>query len=227
MATTRSSLLPVRILKVWFDIVLVTGAIGLAIFVVWLAISPIVMAERGAPVDAKILVVIGQRSILPVLPVAFQPRDPTRDPQIVKAALTGTHGELRIETTSWWLQFTSLGAIFIGLVVVLYAVWILRRVLVNVLDDRPFDAVNGRLLRRCGFIILAMGVAFPPIEFLLSQSVLSRIQVTTIELSPAITIDKDVFVVGLLFLVFGAVLTRGHEIQEHEQSLAEEQAFTI
>ena len=51
MATTASSLLPVRILKVWFDIVLVIGAIGLAVFIVWLAISPFVMAERGAPAD--------------------------------------------------------------------------------------------------------------------------------------------------------------------------------
>ncbi|MGB5296729.1 MAG: hypothetical protein WBP34_17445 [Thermoanaerobaculia bacterium] len=38
---------------------------------------------------------------------------------------------------------------------------------------------------------------------------------------------KAVFVVGLLFLVFGAILTRGHELQEREQALEKGQAFTI
>ena len=43
----------------------------------------------------------------------------------------------------------------------------------------------------------------------------------------ASAILQPVFVVGLLFLVFGLILTRGHELQNHEQELEEEQALTV
>ena len=111
--------------------------------------------------------------------------------------------------------------------VIYYVIWILRRVLVNVLKDRPFDGANGILLKRCGYIVLILGAILPPIDFALSHHMLSRIDVATIDLRPAITFEKDVFVVGLLLLVFGVILTRGHELQEHEQALEEEQAYTI
>ena len=129
---------------------------------------------------------------------------------------------MRITTTSWLLQFIPLGEIMIGTVVILYLIWILRRVLVNVLADRPFDVANGRLLRRCGYVILVLGAIWPIFDYFLADFVLSQIHVTNIELRPAITFEKDVFVVGLLFLVFGLILTRGHELQVHEKQLEEE-----
>lgn len=88
-------------------------------------------------------------------------------------------------------------------------------------------AANGRILRQSGYIFLIMAALWPVADFALSSYVLSRIDVTNLDIRPAITLDKDAFVVGLLFLVFGAILTRGHELQEHEQALEEEQAFTI
>jgi hypothetical protein len=115
----------------------------------------------------------------------------------------------------------------LGAVIVLYVIWNLRKLLINVLDDRPFAAANGRILRQSGFLILIMGALWPVADYALADYCLSRIEVASIDLSPAITLDKDVFVVGLLFIVFGAILTRGHELQEHEQALEEEQAFTI
>lgn len=219
--------LPVRILKIWFDIVLILGVVAVLVFSGWLALTPFLMARGEVPSDATLQVVVGERSWLSVYPLEFEAVATSQDTQIEKASLVDARGELRLVTTNWWLHFVSIGGIMFGVAVVLYLIWLLRRVLVNVLDDRPFDASNGRLLRRCGYIILILGAIYPPFDYALADYVLATIDVTNIDLRPAITFEKDVFVVGLLFLVFGIILTRGHELQEQEQALEEEQAYTI
>jgi len=225
-ATTR--VLPVRILKIWFDVVLVLGALAAVVLVGWLVISPFLMADGKTPSNAAIEVVVGERSFLPVMPLEFVSTAGTfREPGIEKATLVKARGELRLLTTDWWLQFASFGEFLVAMLVILYVIWMLRRVLINVLDDRPFDPANGLLLRRCGYGVLILGVALPPFDYALANHVLSGIRVTNLNLRPAITFDKDVMLVGLLLLVFGIIFTRGNEIQEHEQALQEEQALTI
>lgn len=224
----KTGVLPVRILKIWFDVVLVLGALSAVALVGWLAISPFLMADGKNPSDAAIQVGVGERSFLPIMPLEIEPAPGTsRDPGIENASLVKARGELRLQTTDWWLQFASLGRFLVAMMVVLYVVWMLRRVLKNVLDDRPFDPANGGLLRRCGYSILLLGVALPPVDFVLASRVLSGIRVANLNLRPAVTFDKDVLLVGLLFLVFGIILTRGNEIQEHERALLEEQSLTV
>ena len=157
----------------------------------------------------------------------FVPAEGSENLGIADTRLVKARGELRFLTTSWWLHFASLGEIIVGAVIILYVIWNLRKLLINVLDDQPFSPANGRILRQSGFIILILAALWPVADFGLSSYVLSRIDVTNLDLRPAITLDKDVFVVGLLFLVFGIILTRGYELQEHEQKLEEEQALTI
>lgn len=227
MTIDKPKNLPVRILKIWFDIVLVLGVVAALVFLGWLALTPILMARGDFPSDATVQVTVGERSWVSVYPLEFKPVAPSENLRIEKASLVDARGELRLLTTNWRLHFLSLGGIILATGVILYVIWILRRVLINVLDDRPFEAANGRLLRRCGYIILILGAIYPPFDYVLSDYVLSKLDVTNIDLHPAITFDKDIFVVGLLFLVFGIILTRGHELQEQEQALEEEQAYTI
>ncbi len=224
----KTGVLPVRILKIWFDVVLVLVALSAVPLVGWLAVSPFLMADGKTPSDATIQVVVGERSFLPVMPLEIEPTpDTSRNPGIEKASLVKARGELRVLTTDWWLQFASLGRLLVAMLVIFYVIWMLRRVLKNVLEDRPFDSANGALLRRCGYSILILGVSLPPLDFALANYVLSDIHVTNLNLRPALTFDKDVLLVGLLFLVFGIILTRGNEIQLHEQALQEEQSLTV
>ena len=226
--TAKTTVLPVRVVKIWFDIVLFLGALSAVALAGSLAISPFLMAGGKNPSDAAIQVVVGERSFMPIMPLEIGPAPgSSRDFGIEKASLVKARGELRLQTTDWWLQFASLGRFLAVTLVLLYVVWMLRRVLKNVLDDRPFDPANGGLLRRCGSSILVLGVALPPLDLALASRVLSGIRVANLNLRPAITFDKDVLLVGLLFLVFGIILTRGNEIQEHEQALQEEQSLTI
>ena len=222
-----NKLLPVRILKIWFSVVLVLGGAATLIFMVWLAASPFLMAGGDVPADATGQVVAGERSWIPVHHVDFVPAEGSENLGIADTRLVKARGELRFLTTSWWLHFASLGEIIVGAVIIFYVIWNLRKLLINVLDDQPFSPANGRILRQSGFIILILAALWPVADFGLSSYVLSRIDVTNLDLRPAITLDKDVFVVGLLFLVFGIILTRGYELQEHEQKLEEEQALTI
>lgn len=225
--TSKSKNLPVRILKIWFDVVLVLGGAATLIFLGWLAFSPFFMADGDTPADATVQVVVGERSWIPVYRLDHIPAQGARDLDMRDARLVKAGGELRFLTTSWRLHFFSLGEILLGTVIVLYVIWNLRKLLINVLDDRPFAAVNGKLLRQSGYLILIMAALWPVADFALSDFVLSQVDFTNLDLRPAITLDKDVFVLGLLFLVFGIILTRAHELQEREQELEEEQAYTV
>jgi hypothetical protein len=225
--TSKSKNLPVRILKFWFGFVLVTGGAATLIFLVWLTFSPFVMADGETPADATVQVVVGERSWIPVFKLDYEQIEGATDLDIRDATLVKTGGELRFVTSTWWLHFLSLGEIMLGAVIILYVIWNLRKLLINVLDDRPFAAANGRLLRQSGYIILIMAALWPVADYALSDYVLSTVSVTNIDLRPAITLEKDAFVVGLLFLVFGIILTRGHELKEHEQELEKEQSLTI
>ena len=225
--TSKSKNLPVRILKIWFDVVLVLGGAATLIFLIWLAFSPFFMADGDTPADATVQVVVGERSWIPIFKLDYNQIEGAPDLDVWDARLVKAGGELRFLTSSWWLHFLSVGEIMLGALIVLYVVWNLRKLLINVLDDRPFAAANGRLLRQSGYIILIVAALWPMADYALSNYVLSTISVNNVDLSPAITLDKDAFVVGLLFLVFGIILTRGHELQEHELELEEEQALTI
>ena len=185
----RSKLWPVRILKIWFSVMVVLGGAATLIFLVWLAISPFLMAKGDIPVDATVRVVVGERSWIPVHELELTPLDDSGELWMDEARLVKAGGELRFLTTSWWLHFLSLGEIMLGAVIILYVIWNLRKLLINVLDDRPFAAANGRILRQSGYILLIMAVLWPVADFALSSFVLSRIDVTNIHLRPAITLD--------------------------------------
>ena len=223
----RSQLLPIRILKIWFDVVLVVSGAAILLGLGWFLLSPLLMASREVPTDAAVHVSVGERSWLPVLAVDFEPIGSGNDLGIQRTRLVKGGGELRFLTTNWWLHFTTAGGFILGGAVMLYVIWALRKVVRNVLADRPFDAENGYYMRRSGYVLLVMAVVWPVLQFTLSKYVLSRIDVSTIDLYPAFNLDKDGFLVGLLFLVFGAILSRGYELQKHEQELEEEQALTI
>ncbi len=227
MTTHRSGQLPIRILKIWFDIVLALGVLAAIFLIGWIIISPFFMASGEWPSEAKVQVAIGVSSLVPVLPLKIEDRDPGSPPLVLEAQLLGAQGEIRLLSRDRTLHFAFFCGYALVLGAILYGVWILRKVLTNVLDDRPFDPVNGAFLRRCGYLVLALGALFPPYDFLLSRYALSLVEITNIDLRPAITFEKDVFVVGLLFLVFGLILKRGHELQQREQELEEEQALTV
>ena len=68
---SKAKRLPIRILKIWFDVCLVLAGAATLIFLVWLFISPIVMTGRDIPADAAVQVVVGQRTWFPVYQLEY------------------------------------------------------------------------------------------------------------------------------------------------------------
>ena len=64
----KNSKLPVRILKIWFDVVLVLSGLATLLGLGWLVFSPILMAKGELPADATVQVTVGERSWMAVVP---------------------------------------------------------------------------------------------------------------------------------------------------------------
>ena len=72
-------------------------------------------------------------------------------------------------------------------------------------------------IRRSGWIIIAVSTVWPAVHYALASFVLSRIDITNIDLHPAFTFNRDFIILGFLFLVFAAILTRGHQLEEEQK----------
>ncbi len=211
--------LPVVILKIWLNIALVTGAIGAAVICIWLLASPVFMAGDAIPADGVVWVDIGTHvfKIVPVLPLDAEPATGARDLGIAKANLVKGRGELRFTTTDWWLNFASLGSIFLSLLVILFAIWSLRKILVNVQKGETFAPENSRNLRISAWLLIGLSLLWPVVNYVLSQYVLRHLDVSTVDLQPALAFDSDALLVGLVLLVFAVILRRGYKIEQSRE----------
>lgn len=210
----RKEDLPVVILKIWLNVSLLTGAVGGAILLLWLLASPVLMAGDAMPADGVVWVDIGTRvfKIVPVLPLDAEPATGVRDLGIAKANLVKGRGELRFTTTDWWLHFASLGCILLSLMVIVFVVWSLRKIVVNVQKGETFAVENSRYLRLSAFLLMGLAVLWPLTNYALSRYVLLHLDVSTVELQPAFAFDSDALLVGLVLLIFSVILSRGHRI---------------
>jgi lipoprotein signal peptidase len=214
LAMTRPANAVARTAKVWLDIVFFVGAaagIGMAC---WLVVSPLVL--RGGQVgDTAIPVAVGSGSLRPALTLDV---DTTATASIRRAVLVEARGELRIQSTSWSLQFfPNLGMLF-GIAIVLYVLLLLRRILGSVLAGDPFAAANANRMRIIGVILVAAGALGPVAEYLAARSMLRMVHVSGVELTAPFDLRLDVILAGLLLLVLAAVFGYGSEL-ERERSL--------
>jgi lipoprotein signal peptidase len=203
-----------RTAKVWLDIAFFLAAaagIGLAL---WLVVSPLVL--RGGQVgDITIPVAVGSGSLRPTLTVEV---DTIAAPSIRRAVLVEARGELRVQSTSWSLQFFPNLGLLIGIAVVLYVLLLLRRMLSSVLVGDPFAAANATRMRIMGVILVAAGALGPVAEHLAARTMLRMVPVRDVALTAPFDLRVDVILVGLLLLVLAAVFGYGSEL-ERERSL--------
>jgi hypothetical protein len=181
----------------------------------WLALSPLIVAGPDSPGDIAVPVAIGARSIKPVVVLheAGAASSEVTSPQIVDG-----RGELRFETTSWSLQFfTTLVRLF-GIAVVLYLLYLVRRILQSALAGRPFAVDCIGRMRIIGLSLIALGFAIPIIEYLVASKVLARLDLAGLQVSPPFDIRQETVVAGLLVLVLASIFSYGARL-ESDQSL--------
>jgi hypothetical protein len=213
MTTHKTS--AARIAKAWLDVVFVLGAIVCVALLLWLLAAPVAMTVSDAPGDVALRVAIGERSLRPVMPmtgggVGSVSADSLR---VVDAT-----GELRFVTTDWWLHLASAGHMLVGAILVLYGIYVLRKILATVVDEHPFAPSNVHRMRILGFLLLGIGILRPLVEYLVALLVLSRITVETVVLSPPVGFSVDAILGGLLLLVLATIFDYGSWL-EQERSL--------
>lgn len=204
-----------RALKVWFDIIFVLGLVGGGLLTLWLVASPAVMAlDGGRRVELAIPVAVGSGGPQPVLEVETgEVSEGVSSVRVVDA-----RGELRLETTSWSLQFLTVLPAVVGIGVVLFALFLLRAILRTVIAGEPFSLLNASRLRTIGWIAVVAGVVVPVVEYAVARAVLARFVAQGVELSPPVDVNGTAVLGGLLLLVLAAVWRYGADL-ERERAL--------
>jgi hypothetical protein len=209
-----------RIAKLWLEISLGLGLLAGAALLFWVAVVSPFTWDDGSAVDLTVYAAVGNRSVLPVLPLTLdEPSNFARE-RFRQARLVRAEGELRMLTTSpfhhYACMLTYLGAI--GLAV--WVTWMLRCVVATALEGQPFDRKNSYRLRLVGLVVIAGGLLWPLLQFLIARSVLNQLSVTELPLAPAFSLSSDPFLVGLLLLVLASVFSHGADLED-------ERSFTI
>jgi hypothetical protein len=133
---------------------------------------------------------------------------------IRRARLVKAHGELRAVTPSLSLHLETLGAYLLMLGMILWVVWSIRQVIATALAGRPFDRSNHRHLRRAGILLIASGVVWPAIEYVLAAATLRHVASVHPPVSPALTVGSDWILAGLMVLVLSAVFSHGADLED-------------
>ena len=208
------ALVTVTITKFLLDLVFYVGGAAAVALAVWVAISPLVVGADQAG-DTAIPVAVGEGMPRPVVVLDV---DRNAAPEIRRAVLVDARGELRLQTTDWFLQFLPNLGLLIALGVALYIVFTLRRMLTSVIAGEPFTEANVRRMRAMGVLLLVIGVVGPGLEYLLVRALLVRVPVSGIVVSAPLDAQTSVILTGLLLLVLVAVFARGVEL-ERDRSL--------
>lgn len=204
-----------RIVKTGLDVVFVLGTIVCFLLLLWLLAAPIAMTVSNAPADVAARVAIGEGSVWPVVPmVGGGIGSVTADSlRVINAT-----GELRFLTTAWWLHLAAAGHMFVGALLGLYVIYLLRRILASVIQDHPFASSNVRRMRLLAFILLGVSILRPLAEYFVARLVLSQVMVENLSLSAPVRFSLEAVFGGLLLLVLATIFDYGSRL-EHEQSL--------
>jgi hypothetical protein len=201
--------------KVFLDLFLALGLVGCGVLALWLLVSPLFMAGGETVAEAAVAVVIGSRSVRPVVSVAGAPveNESIRSPKIVDA-----RGELRFRTSRWDLQFVCNLGYLIGALVVMAVVYLIRKVLQEVAQGKPFGPKNVNRIRGIGLMLVLIGILRPIIEYASARIVLAGFPAADPALSAPLSFYSDPVLAGLLIVVLAQVWAYGSAL-EREQAL--------
>jgi hypothetical protein len=125
-----------------------------------------------------------------------------------------TH-HLEFRTTDWRLFLMVNWVLLAPIPVLLVGIHLLRSFLADVLAADVFTRANAVRLSRLGWLVIAVTVLAPPLQYWRSWIVLRRMELDAVDLSPAQPqwIDGSA-VFGLLLLVLASAWRYGVELQQ-------------
>jgi hypothetical protein len=117
--------------------------------------------------------------------------------------------------TRRWSFFYAANALFLPfMAAMLLGLRLLRSFLADVMAGEVFTPGNAQRLSKLGWLVIALGVAGPRLEYWRGWMVLQRAQLSGAALSPASTDTTGLWLVGVLVLVLAAAWRYGAELQQ-------------
>ncbi len=214
----KPQLLSARVVKVWLDVILIVGGIGALLLTLWWLFSPLATGGSNLAYEVSLPVAIGEYTAGPLRSVL--PLEPGQNSAVAVARpriVDGT-GELRFDTGSFLIHFAATGFWVLGVLVVLWVVYLLKKIFKTVVEGDPFSPANAVRLRAIALILMVAGVLVPLIQNFVAAMVLRRVAIEGIPLSPPLNLRIDVVLAGLMVLALSTVFSHG-ALLEHEQSL--------
>jgi hypothetical protein len=207
----RTGLISARIARVYLDICLGICTIALPLLLLWLLFSPALIASGGFYADATVPVVVGESSAFPVLRLSATGQEAAgfSNLRLVKA-----RGELRFETTSWWLYASTMLPLLVGGVLVIFLIFLVRQVVASVAAGDPFTERNATRLRIVGLILIVGGVVGPLLEYAFASAVLGSIKTMPVPLRAPLTFSVEAILSGLIILALSTVFGHGRELED-------------
>jgi hypothetical protein len=196
------------------DLIFWVGAVAAALFTLFLVLSPLAMRD-GFVADAAFPISIGEGTLRTVLPLTV---DTLAGSDVRQAVIVDARGELRLQTTSWPLQFLPNVGMLIALWLAVYVTYQLRGILRRVKAGNPFAVANVRSLRIVGSLLVALGLLGPVLEYAVVRTLLDHLTLGGMELTAPLDFQTDVALSGLLVLVLAGVFRHGADL-ERDQAL--------
>ena len=213
MSTTKDMRLA-RFVKKLLDVIYWLLVAACAFLVLWIALTPLILASGENPISAWVPVAIGSGA-RPQFEVKF---GGAAEEGIREAYVEEAQGVLRLETTEWsFVAITNLALLVIGIALV-YFFYLLRSVLQNIISGEPFGPQTGARIRRIGYLVLGLGFLIPTLEYVAASMILNQLPTAQPALSLPSPFRAEIILTSLLILILAQVWSYGLEL-ERDQAL--------
>ena len=211
--TSMKDLRLARFVKTLLDFIYGLLIFACVALVLWVAISPAIINQVGVPGTASVPVTLGMGDV-PQFEVSFDGSD---QDLIHMAAVEEAEGTLRLETSSFYLNFIANAAKLVTGIGLVYVFSLLRKVVQTILDGDPFAPDNAPLIRRIGYGVLALGLLSPLAGYIAAAEILKHLPSAAPLLNPGKPFDSEVLLVTLLILLIAHIWSYGLDLERDQE----------
>ena len=112
--------------------------------------------------------------------------------------------------------------LFIGITVFLILILLvliqLRKILKNVVNEKPFAQENAKRMKNIGYIVMAGSVLIPVIKTFTVNRIINAFDLNNV--SAVYKVNTEVLLIGLLIILFSAIFSYGTYLQtEYDETI--------
>jgi hypothetical protein len=196
--------------KVILDIFFWLLVIASVLMLLWTALSPVIMRLTGIPITSSAPVTIGQ-GVDPRMEVVISGAETSG---IRMAYIEDAQGTLRIETHDWYLNFISNLAKLVTGSGLAYLAYLLRSIVISIMQGDVFTPENVVRVRRLGYLVLGVAFVQASLEYLAAYEFFRLLEMTSPPISLPSPFEAGTILASLLILALAQVWSYGLELEQ-------------